>query len=415
MNRIDELKRKAAKLHQDDVALLNQIADRDGRITAEEREKHDKMVEDLRSLSETIAGLEEAEARDAELATRQRNDDRDDDNAEGAPTGRASDEQPEFRNFGDFVRAAVNREERVLQMGVGTSGGVLVPTAYVSNVFALDPEDEIIWPQATPVQGEGDPAPDAAVEVPALDQGSSGVLAGVSVVHLAEGGTKTATEPDFTWIRLEPEEVAGYVVVTDKMLRNAPAISTLLEYLLRKALSQQRDQDCFTGDGVGKPLGVQNAPCALTVSRDTASNFKFADVAAMLAAAIPDSWDMLQFVANQTVLPKVVSMADSSGNSIFIAGDVTKGIRPSLLGIPIRFTGRVPVLGTAGDVGLYDFSKYLKRQGSGPFIAKSEHVLWTKNQTVIKAFHNCDGRPWMKAALTLEDGSTQVSPFVILS
>lgn len=413
MDKINELKRKAAAIHKEHMGLLNTIADRDGKMTGEEREQSEKMVADLRSISETVSALEAAEKRAADYATNNAPAPTDEPEERTAPTGRPSD--PTFENFGDFTRAAVNREERVMQMGVGSAGGVLVPDQYATAVLGVEGESEIVGPYATEAMGAGDGAPDAAVEVPTWNQGSNGAFAGAAVVHLAEGGTKTSTEVAFKSVRLEPEELAAYVVLTDKMLRNAPQISTLLEGMLGGALSEQIDVDRISGNGVGKSLGYQNAGCKLTVTRDTASNFKFADVAAMLAAAMPDSWDKLQWVANQTVLPKIIAMADAAGNSIFIAGDVTKGIRPSLLGIPVRFTGRVPVLGTAGDVSLCDFSKYLKRDGSGPFIAKSEHVYFTKNQTVVKIFMNTDGRPWMDAPLTLNDASTQVSPFVLLS
>jgi HK97 family phage major capsid protein len=61
-----------------------------------------------------------------------------------------------------------------------------------------------------------------------------------------------------------------------------------------------------------------------------------------------------------------------------------------------------------------DFSYYLVRNGAGPFIAASEHVYFLNNKTVVKAFGSIDGQPWLKEPLTLDDGATQVSPFVIL-
>ncbi len=44
--------------------------------------------------------------------------------------------------------------------------------------------------------------------------------------------------------------------------------------------------------------------------------------------------------------------------------------------------------------------------GTGACILIRRHVL--------KVFWNVDGKPWVDTALTLEDGSTQVSPYVIL-
>ena len=47
------------------------------------------------------------------------------------------------------------------------------------------------------------------------------------------------------------------------------------------------------------------------------------------------------------------------------------------------------------------------------FISMSEHVKFTSNQTVIKAFRNVDGKPWVNAPYMLDSG-VQVSPYVLL-
>jgi len=63
---------------------------------------------------------------------------------------------------------------------------------------------------------------------------------------------------------------------------------------------------------------------------------------------------------------------------------------------------------------LADFSYYLIKNGSGPFILASEHKYFTENKTVVKAFYNVDGSPWLRNPITLRDGVTEVSPFVVL-
>jgi HK97 family phage major capsid protein len=72
-------------------------------------------------------------------------------------------------------------------------------------------------------------------------------------------------------------------------------------------------------------------------------------------------------------------------------------------------------VGTEGDLILADCSYYLIKNGSGPFVEASPHVYFTSNQTVIKAFWNVDGKPWLSQPIPLE-GSTSntVSPFVVL-
>ena len=73
-------------------------------------------------------------------------------------------------------------------------------------------------------------------------------------------------------------------------------------------------------------------------------------------------------------------------------------------------------LGTVGDLILVDMDYYLIKDGSGPFVATSEHVHFLTNRTVIKIFWNVDGQPWLSAPIPLEGSAVNtVSPFVVLN
>ena len=47
-------------------------------------------------------------------------------------------------------------------------------------------------------------------------------------------------------------------------------------------------------------------------------------------------------------------------------------------------------------------------------IAASEHVNFLKNQMTWRVVERVDGQPWLDKPITLQDGTTQVSPFVVL-
>jgi HK97 family phage major capsid protein len=113
-------------------------------------------------------------------------------------------------------------------------------------------------------------------------------------------------------------------------------------------------------------------------------------------------------------MPDVMTMKDENNNYIFIQGDATKGVPPTLAGIPIKWNGKQTTKGNEADVMLVNLKYYLTKAGSGPYIAISEHVKFTTNKTVFKIVANIDGQPWVKDPLKLEDGSTTVSPYVLL-
>ena len=107
-----------------------------------------------------------------------------------------------------------------------------------------------------------------------------------------------------------------------------------------------------------------------------------------------------------------MTLTDQNGNLIW-NGNAREGELPLLLGRPAIENERNPLLGQAGDIWLADMSQYLIKDGSGPYVAASEHVHFLSNKTVIKMFWNVDGQPWLTAPIK-QEGGYEVSPFVKL-
>ena len=297
-------------------------------------------------------------------------------------------------------------------MGGGGEGGFAVPPQFVSDLLMVQPEASIVRERATVIPA-GDP-PDAAITVPAFSQGANGVFGGVEVYWIGEGADKPETDGKLEEVTLQPKEVAAHTVVTDKLLRNWQAANTFISTLLRGATISAEDFAFIRGNGVAKPMGVLNAPGAINVVRSVAGQINYIDTINLLAGLLPESKSRALYIANQSALPQISTMQDPAGHYIFIQGDATKGIPATLNGIPIKFTGKTPTLGVRGDLMLVDMAYYLIKDGSGPFIAASEHVLFRQNKTVIKVFWNVDGQGWVKNPLLLEDGLTQCSAYVML-
>lgn len=402
----NELRDKMRALKREVDTMLDGVLKRDGIMTAEEKERWEKQSADLRSMGELYQALDTQERREVADAAA----------AAGTPPAPQPDSASEFRNLADFVGAVQRREQRALSMGVGAEGGVLVPTQLSERIMALNPETEIVLPRVAAAGGliPAGEAPDAAIEVPYLVQGASGALGGLTFGWVAEGGSKPATDYELQNMRLEPKEYAAHVVVTDKLLRNSAAASQFLTVMLNRGMAAARDQALLNGTGAGKPLGILKSPGAILVARNTGSTILFADVLAMDMALLPESYGSAVWLASVTSKAKLIAIKDDANNNLFVGGDVTKGVPSTLFGRPIVWTGKTPTLGNQGDLALVDFSMYMVKQGSGPFIAASEHVYFTTNKTVVKAFANLDGQLWVKEPLVLEDGSTEVSPVVIL-
>lgn len=328
------------------------------------------------------------------------------------------------QGFGEFLQAARwNRgdprlqyeefsdpEHRDLSMGIGAAGGFLVPHQFRPQLLQVDPQVAIVRPRATVIPA-GDP-PDSDIDMPALDQANAlGVYSGVTVTWLAEAGAKPETTPAFRNVNLDPNEVAAHTILSDKLLRNSAAAGTIASTLLRRAITAAEDWDFLRGPGGVRPQGIIGHAGTIVTARAGANTVTYPDIIGMYARALfggPMTW-----VVSPTTMPQLMTMVDAGGNLLW-QPNAREGAPGTLLGFPVVINQRSPVLGAQGDVMLADFDYYLIKDGSGIFVDASPHLLFLTNRTVIKAFWNVDGTPWMTTPLLLEDGVTTVSPFVVL-
>jgi len=351
----------------------------------------------FKNLGELIYALRfgDAKGRTHELA----------DNKNGQEGGKAVPEA--FR--GQFMPSLRNE----FTFGTGSEGGIMVPAQRSTEILKINSETAIVRPRARVIPA-GDP-PDSSITFPAFTQGSKGVYGGVEVYWTGEGQEIKETGGKLEEVMVSPKEVSALVTVSDKLLRNWAASDAFLSDLLNGAMSAAEDMAFLLGNGVARPQGIYNAPGTIMVNRSTANQINYIDTVNMLTKLLPESVSNALWIANQSTLPQLATMQDPEGHYIFIQGDATKGIPATLSGIPIKFTGKTSTIGKLGDLSLVDASYYLIKDGSGPFMAASEHVYFKNNKTIIKIVWNVDGNLWVKEPLTLEDKVSQVSPVVVLS
>lgn len=399
-----EMRKKLAQLKDQMRALVEKAQGEKRGFTNEEETSFSA----LETEAEELAGQIKVEERAQQLAMG------------GAGAKRTPDDpahESEFRDLGEFVHAVRFNpydprlaEYRELAMGTKTSGGVFVPQQFSAKLFEIEPQDALVRPRAIVIPAD-ESAPDASMTFPALDQGTgSNMYGGVEVNWIGEGDEKPETNAKFRDLTLTPYEVAGHIVVTDKLIRNAPAINTIVNRLFRGAIAAAEDDAFLYGNGTAKPSGAINSAAAVTVARLTANQIQYQDIVNMIAKV--KLGGALVWSASQSILPQLLTMKDEAGNLIF-QPNIADKMTGVLLGYPIRFQENAPILGSDGDLVLADLQYYIIKDGAGIFISASEHPLFKQNKTIIKAFWNVDGKPWVTAPFTLKNGY-QVSPFIKL-
>ena len=175
---------------------------------------------------------------------------------------------------------------------------------------------------------------------------------------------------------------------------------------------------CFIqGTGAGQPLGVVNAGATITVNRQAVGTpIQYTDLVNMLESFLPSANGV--WIVNQTGMSNLLLMMDQAGGAAntgtYIWGSAVDGVPNRLLGMPIIFSEKNPTVGNAGDVILADWKYYLIGDRQAATIESTQYDYWRYDQTSWRAVHRVDGQPWLSAPLTLQDGTSQVSPFVIL-
>lgn len=425
---LKQLREKRAKLVAEMRGIIETAEGEDRDLTAEEQSAFDTAKaskDDLDKRIERLEGIEASEeALDAVVpaASRRANIQR----PGGDPTAR------EFESIGEFLsavrfRPSDQRLEFVEGVGAETDenglraemrmdndrqGGFMVPNQLRSNIMSISPQDALVRPRANVIPA-GSP-PDAGITMPALDQSGDNpgnVFGGMTFSWIEEGGEKPETDAELRGVSLVPHEIAGFVTVTDKLLRNWQASASFLENLMRGGVSAAEDYAFLRGTGNGQPLGALNAPVLKAVNRAVANQVSYTDLVNMVAVLLMRGGSPVWSIP-QGALPQIAKLKDENNNLIWQA-NARDGFAGTLLGYPVRWNNRAPALGSKGDILLADWSYYLIKDGSGPFVAASEHVKFTSNKTVIKIFWNVDGAPWMNAPFKEENGY-EVSPFVAL-
>jgi HK97 family phage major capsid protein len=347
------------------------------------------------------------------------------------------------KNFGDWALAVARNDAAYLEKHYGSkfnewqtkaalgeasgvTGGYTVPPEYYQQLQTIMAEETFIRPRAFVV-----PMSSATLQMPYLDittaqsAGVSPFFGGVQMSWTAEAQTRTETEPQFKQMELKAWELSGYSVSSNVLLQDSViGLEKFLMMLFAKAIAWFEEYAFLQGSGAGKPQGMLGSGAAVATGgnaggtgRLTANQIQFADVATMWSKLLPISWGKAIWTGSPSTIPQLLQLKDGNNRAIFISIDqgITKPPTWSLLGRPFFPTEKVPALGTKGDLMLLDPSFYVIGDRMQIEVAASQHVNFLKNQMTWRVVERVDGQPWTERPVTLQDSSTQVSPFVVLN
>jgi HK97 family phage major capsid protein len=338
-----------------------------------------------------------------------------------------------FDSFGEQLQAVMRASDPSMPMdrrliraatGMGkdtpTDGGFLVQQDFAQGIINRVYDQSPVVSRVTNINIG---ANSNSIKLNAIAETSraSSIWGGIILYWLGEGSEKTDTKPEFRQIELSLHKVAGLYYATDELLADAAALASIAEAGFAQALDVELERVIMRGTGAGQPLGILNAPCLISVAKETgqaAATIQFENIINMWARLWSRSQGTAVWCISQSILPQLMTMGitiGTAGAPVWLPPNGISGAPyGTLLGRPIFPIENCSVLGTQGDIILADFSEYLFARKGAPQMASSIHVRFIYDESTFRLVFRCDGQPAWNAALTPKDSSNTVGPFITL-
>ncbi len=432
------------------AAELSQVADQDAEMTAEQETACEALLTEEAQLTTALEMIRRDEQK---IQLRAKADDirayakdssrKTSPGQPGLRIGRvrlAIEDDPKrgFKNIAQFATRVFDAgqnprgDEMLMQVAAGTGmdqavnaeGGVLVPPSFSKTIWdrvLVKSNSLLSYCDQVPVdQGV------ESVTVPAINETSradGSRLGGVRGYWKAELSSLNSSAPAFREIKFTPHELYVFAFISDKLLRNAPqTASKILETGAAEEIAFKIGDAIIEGDGLGKPMGVLNAPATISVSKETgqaAATVLPANIRKMMSRVHVNFRDALVWFVNPDVVPVLEGMefpVGVGGVPAFLPpGGYSDSPYSRLYGRPVVPIEYASTVGTVGDIILANFSAYGAAIKGIADASYSMHLKFDFAQTAYRIIFEMDGQPWMNSAITPFKGTNTTSAFVTLA
>ncbi|MGV1199642.1 phage major capsid protein [Enterococcus casseliflavus] len=351
MNKIQELMEKRAQAWNGAKAFVEAKQDKDGLMSEEDAKTYAEMEIKVKNFTMEIERMQSMEAMDRELEkpmsqplTSQPMTT--ENKMEPKKTGRASAEYKE--GVLEALRSNFRHVSNVLQEGVDTAGGYLVPEEYDSRLIDGLTSENIMRTLATTITTSGEHKINIAGSKPAAS-------------WIEEGGELSFGDATFDQILLDAHKLHVAIKVTDELLYdNAFNLENYIIDQFTKALANAEEDAFLNGDGVGKPLGIFAATGGgqVAITTNTQSAITADDVVNLVYALKRPYRKNAKFIMNDQTISLLRKLKDNNGAYMWqpalVAGEPDR-----LLGYPVYTSEYVPTVAAGKPVIAFgDFSYY---------------------------------------------------------
>ena len=361
-----ELRAKRAKLVEEIRAVIEQCEKEERGLSAEEKEKVEKLEKEIEQIDELIKKREELKAKEQ---------------VKEETRAAISDAVRAFRHY--LRTGEAPGETRDLK--VSNAGGYFVPTELLKTYYEALTESAFMRQICRVIQTN------STTNIPVVS--SHGTPSWV-----AETETATEADPTISQVTLGAYKLAYILKVSEELL-NDSAIN-IEQFVLKEfgRIFGLAENDAFVnGDGNNKPTGiVHSAPVGKTAA---AQNAITADEVIDLYYSLETPYrENAVFVANPATVAAIRKLKDSTGQYLWQPGLAT-GEPDKLLGRPIYTSSAVDTIGAGKKVlVIFDPNYYVIADRGGLSIAVLKERYADTGQVGYRGTLRVDGKLVIDAA-----------------
>ena len=344
MNKISAMREKRAGLWEQTKSFLDTHTDKDGKLSAEDAAAYDQMEQEVVDLGKDIERLERQASIDAELATptSQPLTNQPGQDGQETKTGRASDEYR--KAMLQALRTNFRQVSNVLEEGVDTNGGYLVPEEYDRRLIDVLNEENIMRGLATTITTSGEHKINLAATKPAAS-------------WIEEGGALTFGDATFDQILMDAYKLHVAIKITEELLYdNAFGLESYIIDQFGKAIGNAEEDAFLNGDGKHKPTGLfTSAKVGVTTST---ANISADDMINLVYSLKRPYRKNASFITNDQTLSALRKLKDNN-NAYIWQPSYQAGEPDRLLGYTLHTSAYVPTIAAGKPVIAFgDYSYY---------------------------------------------------------
>lgn len=346
-----------------------------------------------------------------------------------------SDPTMGFGSFGEFAQCVQHgsipgneRDRRLIfgaattfgNEGTGADGGFLIPPVFRTSIWQKVLEQENLLSRCTPLTTSGN-----SLTVPKDETTPWDTSSGIQVYWESEGSAASQSKPAFETTTYRLNKLMGLVPITEELQADAPGLESWLMTKAPAKMAARINTAIVRGNGVGKPLGILNAPCTISVAKETsqpADTIYYGNIVKMWARMWAPSRRNAIWLINQDIEPQLDSMAfDPAATAgkvpVYLPqNSISASPYAALKGRPVVPIEACSTLGDQGDIILADMTQYwaITKGGGGIQTDVSIHLWFDQAITAFRFIFRITGSPVWGGAISPENGTATRSCFVTL-